>query len=59
MEKTETYSEKIPKKCQRCDSKNIDYWDETDEEIIFKCFNCKQFYPIPFHKNKLNLYFNF
>ncbi len=51
--------EKIPTMCQRCGSENIDYWDETDEDIIFKCLNCKQFIPIPFNMDKLHFYFNF
>ena len=51
--------EKIPEHCINCNSGNIEYWDETDEEIIFQCKGCKRFYPFPFHKDKLNFYFAF
>ena len=30
--------QKKPKKCWNCKNENIEYWDETDEEIIFQCF---------------------
>jgi hypothetical protein len=50
---------KLPDNCINCGSRNIYYWDETDEEIIFQCENCKRFYPFPFNKDKLNFYFAF
>ncbi len=49
--------EKIPKKCIKCRSENIEYWDETDEEIIFQCKNCSQYITIPYKKDKLRFYF--
>lgn len=49
--------ERIPKNCIRCNSENIDYWGETDEEIVFQCVDCKAFNPIPFDPSKLHFYF--
>ena len=59
MLKGELISDKVPKKCQQCGSEKINYWDETDEEIIFKCLDCLHFYPVPFNTDKLHSYFNF
>ena len=51
--------EEKPKKCWNCESENIEYWDETEEEIIFQCQECKGFHPIQFDKSKLKMYFFF
>jgi len=59
IKKNIVISENMPTVCQRCGSENIDYWDETDEEIIFRCLNCKQYIPIPFDIDDLRLYFSF
>ena len=50
---------KIPKACNKCNSKRIIYWDETEEEIIFKCLNCKSFCPISLNKGKFLIFFKF
>ena len=47
---------RIPERCIKCHSNEINYWDETDEEIIFQCGICKRCYPIPFDPNKLKIY---
>ena len=55
-----TRQEAIQKKrktCWNCNSENIKYWDETDEEIIFQCQDCKGFHPIQFDTSKLKFYF--
>ena len=48
--------ERKPKTCYNCNSEKLMYWDETDEEIIFQCANCKKYYPIAFDPDKLKLY---
>ncbi|MBA7635064.1 hypothetical protein ES703_42664 [subsurface metagenome] len=30
-----------PKKCMHCNGEHIAYWDETDEELVFQCQDCK------------------
>lgn len=50
---------KIPKTCNECNSKRIIYWDETEEEIIFKCLDCKSFCPISLNSEKLLIFFKF
>ena len=47
----------FPESCINCHSQDIEYWDETDEEIIFQCKVCKKFITIPFRRNKLRFYF--
>ncbi len=59
LEQKKAILDKIPKKCINCKSENISYWDETDEEIIFECKDCKAFLPIPYDTNKLRFYFMF
>lgn len=43
MEKYSNILDEIPKKCKECNSEKIEYGDETEEEIIFRCLNCKIF----------------
>ena len=50
---------KISEYCDGCKSQNVKYWDETDEEIIFKCLDCNRFITIPFKNDKLRFYFSF
>ncbi len=38
---------RVPKECEICDSVRIEYWDETEEEFIFRCIDCGTYYPIP------------
>ncbi len=49
--------DEISGSCIRCNSDEIVYWDETDEEIIFRCKICKSFLTIPYRKDKLRFYF--
>lgn len=51
--------DRIPNICIDCNSESIEYWDETDEEIIFQCQSCKKFYPILFDPDKLKIYLFF
>lgn len=57
LERKKQALDKIPKFCIKCNSENIEYWDETDEELIFRCSKCKTFITIPYEKDKLRLYF--
>lgn len=59
MLKGKFISGKFPKTCQQCGGLKIDYWDETEEEIIFKCLECQHLYPVPLNTEKLHSYFNF
>ncbi len=57
LERKKQALDKIPKFCTTCESENIEYWDETDEEIIFQCKKCKSFITIPFRNDKMGFYF--
>lgn len=59
MERYSNILDKIPKKCKECKSEKIEYWDETEEEIIFKCLNCKSFCPISLNRERLLIFFKF
>ena len=59
LENEKVILNKVPKKCINCNSENISYWDETDEEIIFQCIKCKRYYPIPFNQDNTRFYFTF
>ncbi|KKM14050.1 hypothetical protein LCGC14_1710090 [marine sediment metagenome] len=39
--------ELAPKLCVDCKGK-VEYWDETSDELVFQCVNCKRFYSIPY-----------
>ncbi|MHA1272860.1 MAG: hypothetical protein ACTSVV_00970 [Promethearchaeota archaeon] len=47
------------KSCFFCNSSSLEYWDETDEEIIYKCEVCKRYITVPFKNDKLRFYFSF
>ncbi len=51
---------RAPKLCVDCE-KEVRYWDETDDEVIFQCVNatCKRFYTIALDPNKLAFYFSY
>ena len=34
----------------------IEFWEETEEEYIFRCIDCGISYPIPIDPDKLHLY---
>ncbi|MFX1456948.1 MAG: hypothetical protein ACFFDB_16350 [Promethearchaeota archaeon] len=57
FEKKKKVLERVPRNCLRCGSVVIEYWDETDEEIIFQCNNCKRFITIPYKQDDLKFYF--
>jgi len=57
LEQKKQALDKIPKLCIECNSENIEYWDETEEEIIFRCKMCKIFITTPYKKDKLRFYF--
>jgi len=52
--------ERAPELCVDC-GKEIRYWDETDEEVIFQCVNktCKRFYTTALDPNKPAFYFSY
>ena len=47
----------IPKNCYICNSEEIKFWDETNEEKIYICLSCKHFIAIPFDVDKIRFYF--
>ena len=47
----------IPKNCYICNSEEIKFWDETNEEKIYMCLSCKHFIAIPFDVDKIRFYF--
>ena len=47
-----------PEFCVDCDGK-VEYWGETEEEVIFECVKCKRKYTIPLDPNKLAFYFSY
>ena len=49
----------VPKECEICDSIRIEYWDETDDEFIFRCIDCGTYYPIPIDPSKISIDFPF
>ena len=51
-------SELAPELCVDCKG-SVKQWDETDDEIVFQCVDCKRFYSIPFDPMKLNFYFSY
>jgi ribosomal protein L33 len=57
LERKKQALDKIPKFCTKCNNETIEYWDKTDEEIIFRCSMCKTFITIPYKKDKLRFYF--
>lgn len=59
MEKNSNILDEIPKKCKECNSEKIEYWDETEEEIIFRCLKCKIFYTFSLNREKLSIFFKY
>ena len=57
LEQKKQVLDKIPRTCIRCSSSSIEYWDETDEEIIFQCKDCKRFIAIPYKSDKQKLFY--
>jgi len=51
--------DKLPKVCVECKCENIEYWSETEEEIVFQCRNCRRYYSIPFVQDDLRFYFTY
>ncbi|MFX1258216.1 MAG: hypothetical protein ACFFAN_10175 [Promethearchaeota archaeon] len=49
--------EKVPKVCELCSGKRIEYWDQTQEQIIFRCIDCGIYYPIPTDKSNFQVNF--
>lgn len=47
----------VLKKCYICNSEEIRFWDETNEEKIYKCQKCEHFIAIPFNVDKIRFYF--
>ncbi|HEC37318.1 hypothetical protein LCGC14_1757110 [marine sediment metagenome] len=52
--------ERAPKLCEGCGGE-VEYWDETNEEVIFQCVSvtCKRFYTIALDPNKITFYFSY
>ena len=57
LSREEVMKEK-PQDCWFCQSDQVKYWDETDEEVIFKCQECGRYMPLSFDKNptRIKLY---
>jgi len=49
----------VPKECEICNSIRIEYWDETEDEFIFRCIDCGTYYPIPIDPSRLPIDFPF
>lgn len=47
-----------PEICSECNSNHIEFWGETDEEIVFECQQCGKHYPIPFDQSRPHFYFS-
>lgn len=47
------------KKCVKCERLGLEYWDRTEEEVIYKCKYCQSYVNDPFNKDELNIYFSF
>lgn len=59
MEKVKFDLNKILKKCLKCNQYELEYWDKTDEELIYKCKQCQSYKSIPFNTDELSIYFSF
>ena len=64
MEEARSYNKKkiiarSPKNCLSCKSENIEYWDETYTEIIFRCRKCKSYICISIDQNYSSIYFSY
>ncbi len=56
LSREEVLKEK-PQQCWHCEDLQVKYWDETDEEIVFKCHKCGKFMAIPFDRSTQHWYF--
>ncbi|MHA1988185.1 MAG: hypothetical protein ACW98D_16240 [Promethearchaeota archaeon] len=59
LEEKKQVLDKVPKVCVDCKCQNIEYWGETEEEIVFRCRNCKKYYSIPFNQDPIRFYFSY
>lgn len=59
MEKVKNDSSRVSMKCLRCNLYGLEYWDKTDEELIYKCKHCQSYKSIPFRKDELNIFFSY
>ena len=50
-EKDELLS-RAPKLCKTCNSISVEYWDESEREMIFQCQSCGRYFLIPFKTSK-------
>ncbi len=57
LEQKKQVLDKIPKVCVECKCEIIEYWSETEEEIVFQCINCRRYYSIPFNQDDMRFYF--
>ncbi len=48
--------DKVPKECEECFSIRIEFWEETADEYVFRCYDCGAFYPLPIDPTKSRLY---
>lgn len=51
--------DKVPNICVDCRSEKIEYWGETEEEIVFLCKECKRYYSFPFNQEDIRFYFSY
>ena len=45
-------------KCYFCNHEGLEYWDKSDQELIYKCKFCKSYFSIPFNTNDVKFYFS-
>lgn len=59
LEKKRQALDKIPMACDKCKCEIIEYWSETEEEIVFRCNYCRRYYSIPFDQDHIRFYFTY
>ena len=58
ISREEIFKEK-PERCDKCGGQCVEYWGETEQEIVFQCQECKKFFSLPFDSSRLHFYFTF
>ena len=59
MEKIKVNLNGSLEKCYYCNNNCLEYWDKTDQELIYKCKFCKSYFASPFNTDEMIFYFSF
>ena len=51
--------EKVPKECEHCESIRINFWEELEDKLVFRCIDCGTYYPIPIDLRNLRIDYSF